>query len=73
MITMTKEEALAIQAKQIAHYSHHRADLAQAVAALTTADKLESGKLYPISVINAHIPRGGDIERLCGISYSAQD
>ena len=72
MFTMTKEEALAIQAKQIAHYSHYRPDLAQAVAALTTADNLESRKPYPVSVINEHIPRGGDIEHLCGISNSAQ-
>lgn len=66
--TMTKAEALKIQAEQVAWYSHYRTDLAEVVASLTTADELEDGKEYPVTVINKHIPRGGDIERLCGLS-----
>lgn len=66
---MTKEEALAIQQQQIEWYSRDgsRPWLAGKVAAMTTADALESGKPYPVHVINEHIPRGADIEYLCGI------
>jgi hypothetical protein len=65
--TMTKAEALKIQAEHVAHYSKHSPDLAARVAAVTTADQLEDGKQYPVSVINQHIPRGADIERMAGI------
>ena len=69
-ITMTKEEALRIQAEQVAWYNH-RGDypwLADKLASMTTADQLESGRLYPVSEVNQHIPRGGDIEHLLGMS-----
>lgn len=68
-IMLTKAEALEIQAKQIAWYNRDgsRPWLAAKVAALTTADQLEDGKLYPAKVINEHIPRGADIERLARI------
>lgn len=69
-IQMTKEEALAIQESQIKWYSRHDSNLREKVKAKTTADELEAGKLYPILVINKHIPRGSDIESLCGLSWN---
>jgi hypothetical protein len=41
MVKLTKEQALKIQAEQVAHYSLHCPGLAQLVAAATTADQLE--------------------------------
>lgn len=67
MITMTKDQALKIQADQIAWYTHLRADLAERVAEITTADSLEDGVDYPVYIINRHIPRGASIERLAGL------
>lgn len=68
-ITLTKAAALQIQAEQIAWYSRagDRPWLAEKVAAMTTAEALEDGVEYPVSVINEHIPRGADIEYLCSI------
>jgi len=68
-ITLTKAEALKIQAEQVAWYGRiaGREWLAEKVASMTTADALEDGVEYPIHVINDHIPRGADIEYLCGI------
>lgn len=66
-ITMTKAQALEIQARQVEHYSFVCPDIAAKVAAITTADELEDGVAYPVAVINKHIPRGGAIEGLCGI------
>ncbi len=68
-ILLTKAEALKIQSDQVAHYLHLRADLAEAVAAKTTADQLQDGVKYPVQIINKHIPRGGCIEALCGVDY----
>jgi hypothetical protein len=69
-IKMTKSEALKIQAEHIAWYESKYApgNLAEVVAGMTTADQLEDGVEYPIITINQHIPRGGSIEHLCGIS-----
>jgi hypothetical protein len=68
-ITMTKAEALKIQAEHVAWYaSKYAGNLAEVVASMTTADQLEDGVEYPIITINEHIPRGGAIEHLCGIS-----
>lgn len=69
MITMTKGEALSIQRQQIAHYSPLCPDLAAKVAAITTADQLQDGVPYDIFTINKHIPRGFDIERICGVNF----
>jgi hypothetical protein len=66
-MTMTKAEALKIQAEQVAWYSRYCVGLAEKVSAMTTADALEDDVEYPVHVINEHIPRGGDIEYLCGI------
>ncbi len=68
-ITMTKARALEIQRQQVAHYVHFRADLAQVVAAATTADQLLDGVEYPVQIINKHIPRGGAIEAMCGVDF----
>ena len=67
--TMTKAEALKIQAEHVEWYGKifGREQLAAKVAALTTADALQDGVEYPVTVINQHIPRGGDIEHICGI------
>ncbi len=65
MMTMTKAAALAIQAKQVAHYgeTYGQQRVADLVAAATTADALADGE-HDIITINQHIPRGGDIEWL---------
>jgi hypothetical protein len=68
-ITMTKQQALKIQAEQVAWYApKYVGNLAEVVAGMTTADQLEDGVEYPIITINEHIPRGGAIEHLCGIA-----
>ena len=68
-ITMTKAEALKIQAEHVAWYAPKFAgNLAEVVAKMTTADQLEDGVQYDVITINEHIPRGGVIEHLCGIS-----
>lgn len=64
MMTMTKAEALRIQAEQVAFYSRsYGPKVADLVAAATTADALADGE-HPVSVINRHIPRGGALEWL---------
>jgi hypothetical protein len=72
---MTKAEALKIQAEQIAWYNRDgsRPWLAAKLAEITTADALEDGKEYPVRVVNEHIPRGGDIEHLCGLNQGPLD
>jgi hypothetical protein len=69
MFTMTKAEALKIQADHIAWYNRNGAFpwLADKVASMTTANELQDGVEYPVHVINKHIPRGGDIEYLLGM------
>jgi hypothetical protein len=68
--TMTKAEALKIQAEQVAHYAQFRADLPAIVASMTKADELQDGVAYQMDVINRCIPRGGDIERFLSINPS---
>ncbi|OUI87896.1 hypothetical protein HK19_01010 [Acetobacter persici] len=64
-IMITKEEALAVQARQIEHYASIYGEwLREAVAKATTAGALESGVEYDMVTINRHIPRGGQIEAL---------
>jgi len=67
-IKMTPREALKIQAEHVAWYGKHRADLAQVVAAMTNISGLDLDAELSIIEINRRIPRGGDIEHLCGIS-----
>jgi flagella basal body P-ring formation protein FlgA len=67
MVKLTKEQALKIQAEQVAFYSRHCPNLDELVAAATTADQLEPGIEYDVVVINRHIPRGGKIEQLAGL------
>ena len=71
-ITLTKAEALAIQSRHVAHYAHLRSGLKELVASKTTADALEDGVQYPVQVINQHIPRGGDIEAMCGVDFGGE-
>jgi hypothetical protein len=72
-ITMTKAEALEIQAKQVAYYADLYPGLAKKVAAQTTADQLQDGQAYDVRTIDKHIPRGWDIEQIvesahCGMA-----
>ena len=65
MFTLTKAEALAIQAKQVDHYAAiYGDDIREWVAARTHAERLEDGVTYPVVEINRAIPRGGAIEAL---------
>jgi hypothetical protein len=66
-ITMTKAQALAKQAEQVAYYAKHHPGIADRVAAVTTADALEDGVDYDMGTINRHVPRGAAIERLAGL------
>lgn len=66
-ITLTKTQALAIQAEQIAFYSHICPDLAERVARKTTAHLLDDGVEYDVVTINRHIPRGAVIEHIAGL------
>lgn len=62
--TMTRADALRIQAEQVDHYAkQHGEFVRELVASATTADALED-KAHPVRVINEHIPRGGAIEDL---------
>lgn len=63
MFKITKEQALEIQAEQLAFYEPNHPGITAKITAMTTADKLEPDTLYDIVVINRHIPRGGAIER----------
>lgn len=64
VMTMTKAEALRIQAEQIDHYAKFYGDGIRAIiAAATTADQLPDGE-HPVTLINRHIPRGGRLEQL---------
>lgn len=71
--TMTPREALAIQARHIAHYSQLRADLAEFVASQTDVAGLDLDKPLAIFEINKRIPRGGAIEVFCGINIKQGD
>ena len=70
MITMTKAEALEIQAMLVVLYAPLCANLADKVAAITTADKLEDDVAYDTDTINEHIPRGSAIEHICGTGFA---
>ena len=68
MFTMTPREALEIQAHQIEHYKHLRADLAEHMAGITHITGLDLDTPLPVWRINELIPRGADIEYACGIA-----
>lgn len=71
--TLTKKEALEIQAKQIEHYvSAYGEGVRQAVADATTADELADDVRYDVVTINRHIPRGGAIEALIPAKVEAE-
>jgi hypothetical protein len=64
MISITKAEALAIQAQHVDHYAAIYGEHVRAlVASATTAHMLPDGA-HDIVTINRHIPRGGAIEWL---------
>jgi len=68
-VTMTKAEALEIQARLVTIYAPLCANLAEKVAAITTADKLEDDMAYDTDTINEHIPRGKAIEHICSAEF----
>ena len=71
-ITLTKSEALRIQAQQIEHYAaSHGQWVCEAVAAATTADEMGEGP-HDMVTINRHIPRGGAIETLIAAKLAEQ-
>ena len=62
-ITMTKAEALRIQAEHVEHYAGiYGGWVREAVAAETHADRLADEGEHEVSEVNRHIPRGGFIE-----------
>lgn len=67
MFKITKEQALEIQAKQLAYYEPNFPGITAKIKAITRADELEPDTLYDMVTINRHIPRGGDIERALDI------
>ena len=69
-VKLTKQEALKIQAEQIAHYGARFPQTAEIVAAHTQADKLQDGVEYSVIEINRYIPRGEAIEALLGLDLS---
>jgi hypothetical protein len=71
-ITLTKTEALRIQAEQVAHYADlHGAWVREAVAAATTADALGEGP-HDMVTVNRHIPRGEEMEGLIAAKLGEQ-
>ena len=68
MFTITKSNALRIQAEHVAWYGKLYPEIAVAeiVAAHTTADALDGEGPHDVVVVNRHIPRGGAIEMLIG-------
>jgi hypothetical protein len=67
-ITMTLREALEIQARQVAHYSKYRSDLAQVVAAKTNVEGYSLDEPMSVIDVNRLVPRGDGIEYMCGLS-----
>lgn len=62
--TITKAEALRIQAEQIDHYAAIYGEwIREAVAAKTNAAALADGE-HDVVTVNRHIPRGGFIEAI---------
>lgn len=64
-IRMTKQDALARQASQVAHYAAiYGAWVREAVEAATRADQLPDQGLIDVVEVNRAVPRGGAIESL---------
>lgn len=74
-ITLTKAEALRIQAEQIDWYAAlYGARVRTLVAAATQAERLDDGQAYDVVEVNRCIPRGGAIEHLIRhLSAQAQE
>jgi hypothetical protein len=71
--TLTKAEALRIQAEQVEHYARcYGPHVRELVAAATTAHLLPDGE-HDIVTINRHIPRGGAIEWLIPEKRAAEE
>lgn len=68
MMKLTKQAALAIQARQVAHYAalYPEIDVVAIVKGRTFAECLKDDIEYHIAEINLHIPRGGAIEMAIG-------
>lgn len=61
-IMLTVEEALDIQAEQLAHYEGQCPGITEKVKAVTYPLQLEPGVPYPVDEVNRWIPRGAQIE-----------
>jgi hypothetical protein len=73
MIMMTPRKALEIQASHVAHYAARCPDLAAKVAAMTKLDGVDLDVEMTVIQINKIIPRGGDIEIMCGLDPNRYD
>ena len=67
---MTLREALAIQAKHIEHYGTFRPDLPLLVQAATNVYGCDLDAEMDIVEVNQRVPRGAQIEWMCGINSS---
>ena len=70
---MTLREALKIQAEHILWYGGKRANLAQVVADLTHIEGFDLDAPMDMTEVNRMVPRGAQIEWLCGIDNSKLD
>ena len=70
---MTLREALAIQAQHIEHYGILRPDLPALVKAATHVYGCDLDAEMDIVEVNQRVPRGAQIEWMCGINNSNVD
>jgi hypothetical protein len=68
-ITLTLREALAIQEKQLAHYSPRFPELRAAATAATNVEGLDLDESMPVSEVNKLVPRGCFLGYLIGESF----
>ncbi|MCJ7800160.1 MAG: hypothetical protein MUP33_10470 [Polaromonas sp.] len=69
-VTMTKADALDIQARLAAIYAPLCVNLADKVAAITTSDSLTDDVAYDTEISHEHIPRGRAIEQICCTGFT---
>lgn len=73
---MTLREALEIQEKQIRHYAHlypgGEDALRKVLKEKTDVEGQDLDVKRSIFDVNQRVPRGGDIEHLCGVDFGGQ-
>ncbi len=71
---LSLNEALEIQSRQAAHYGSlypgGESALREALASMTRVEGEDLSVKRSIFDVNERVPRGGDIEHLCGIDFS---